>query len=185
MLKVVNALSSLLLGGALIFSASAQTLKYDAKRPPHFQDFPATEIWKQPPAPLKLATGSERMFRTQLTNAAKRPADFAGHYTMAFWGCGSNCSAAALIDLKMGAVYQPPLATPDANGWDRWIMCPGSFEGTGDEFHVDSRLMIVRCGMNYSEQLQKNVPDTWYFLWEQNGFRQLLYISGKSTPLKN
>jgi hypothetical protein len=96
------------------------------------------------------------MFRTQLTNAAKKPADFAGHFTMAVWGCGSECAAAALIDLTTGDVYQPPLATPNGTGWDRWVMCPGSFEGTGNEFQLDSRLMIVRCGLNYSDRLNKN-----------------------------
>ena len=58
-------------------------------------------------------------------------------------------------------------------------MCSACFEGANDEFHIDSSLMIVRCGLNYSERLQKNIPDTYYFLWEQNRFRQLLYVLGK------
>ena len=181
MVKVVSGLFSLLLTSVSVVSIAAQTLKYDAKNPPRFEDFPVTEIWKQPSAALKLTNKSERMFRTQLTNAAKESADFAGHFAMAGWGCGSVCSAAALIDLKTGDVFQPPLATPNGIGWDRWIMCPGSFEGTGNEFQVESRLMIVRCGLNYSELLQKNIPDTCYFLWEGNGFRQLLCLSGKSA----
>jgi hypothetical protein len=160
-------------------SAQAQTPKYTAKNPPRFQDFPVVEIWQGPPAPLKLITGSERMFKTKLTEATKQSASFAGHYTMAGWGCGSMCGAAAFIDLKTGDVYQPPLATPNGTGWDRWIMCPGLFEGTGDEFHVDSRLMIVRCGMNYSDRLQTNIPDTWYFVWEPNRFREVFFVSGK------
>jgi hypothetical protein len=166
---------------ALVALASllAQTPKYTAKNPPRFQDFPVAEVWNRPPAPLKLTTSSERMFKTRLTEANRQPAAFAGHYTMAFWGCGSVCSAAALIDLKTGEVYQPPLATPNGAGWERWIMCPGSFEGTDDEFHINSRLMIVRCGMNYSERLQKNIPDMWYFVWEQNRFRELLFVPGK------
>ena len=65
--------------------------------------------------------------------------------------------------------------------WERWINCPGNFEGTGEDFHVDSRLMIVRCGMDYSERLQKNIPDSWYFVWEQNRFRELLFVSGKES----
>ena len=59
--------------------------------------------------------------------------------------------------------------------------CTACFEGTDNEFHVDSRMMIVRCGLNYSERLQKNVPDTYYFLWEGDHFRQLLYVSGKAA----
>ena len=149
----------------LALSAAAQTPdsptgKFDAKHPPRFEDFPVTENWNPPPAPLKLTTRSERMFRTQLTNAQKEPPNFAGHYRMPYWGCGSVCAAAALVDLKTGDVIQPPLATPNATRWDRWIMCAASFEGTGDDFQVNSHLMIVRCGMNYSERLQKNIPDS-------------------------
>jgi hypothetical protein len=84
-----------------------------------------------------------------------------------------------LLDLQTGDVYQLPLAKTNGRGWERWIMCTASFEGADDEFHIDSRLMIVRCGMNYSERLRKNVPDTYYFLWEADHFRQLVYISGK------
>jgi hypothetical protein len=178
-LKVVKALSSLLLVCAMAFSASAQTVKYEPKNPPRFQDFPVTETWKQPPAPLKLTTGSERMFRTQLINAGKEAPNFAGHYRITYWGCGSVCSAGALIDLQTGDAFPLPLANPNGTGWDKWIMCAASFEGTDDEFKVNSRLMIVRCGMNCSEQLQNNIPNTLYFLWERDRFRQLLFISGK------
>jgi hypothetical protein len=58
-------------------------------------------------------------------------------------------------------------------------MCTAAFEGTNDEFHIDSRLMITRCGLNYSERMRKNVPGTYYFLLERNRFRQLLHVQGK------
>jgi hypothetical protein len=155
------------------------TVKYDANHPPRFEDFPVAEKWNQERASLKLSTGSERMFRTQLTNAAKEPPNFGGHYRITYWGCGSVCSAGALVDLHTGDAFPLPLAKPNGTGWEKWIMCTASFEGTGDEFHIDSRLMIVRCGMNFSESLKKNVPDLYYFVWENNRFRQLMFISGK------
>ena len=60
-------------------------------------------------------------------------------------------------------------------------MCTACFEGADDEFHLDSRLMIVRCGLNFSERLKKNIPDTYYFVLEDGRFRQLLFISGKQS----
>jgi len=122
------------------------------------------------------------MFRTNLAEGAKGPPTFAGHYRMTYWMCGSNCAAAALIDLDTGEVIPPPLAKPNGKGWERWIKCPASFEGTGDEFRLDSRLMIVRCGLNYSERLQKNIPDTYYFVLDQGAFRQILFVPGKTRP---
>lgn len=107
---------------------------------------------------LKLITRSERMFRTNLSNAAKEPPDFAGHYRIAYWGCGSNCSAGTMVDLKTGDIFPLPLAKPGGTGWNKCIMCTARFEGADDEFHPDSRLMIVR--------------------WEGNRFRQLLHVQG-------
>jgi hypothetical protein len=156
-----------------------QVAQFDAKHLPRFEDFPVSEKWSPPPALLKLTTPSERMFKTRLTNAAKEPPNFAGHYRVTYWGCGSECSAGALVDLQTGDAFPLPLAKPNGTGWEKWIMCTASFEGTGDEFHIESRLMIVRCGLNYSDHLQKNIPDTYYFLWEETRFRQLLFVSGK------
>src|SRR5207245_740192 len=87
-----------------------------------------SEIWHGGATPVKLVTRSERIFRTNLSNAAKEPSNFAGHYRVTFWGCGSVCSAAALIDLQTGDVFPPPLAEPNRRGWDRWIMCAASLK---------------------------------------------------------
>jgi hypothetical protein len=161
----------------LLISASPQS----KAQPPRFVDYPVTEDWRGIPAPPKLATATERMFRTRLTNAAKEPPNFADHYRITYWGCGSECSAGAVIDLQTGDVFSPPLGKPSGRGWEKWIMCPASFEGSNDEFHLDSRLIIVHCGLNYSDHLQKNVPDTYYFVWEQDHFRKLFFVSGKAA----
>jgi hypothetical protein len=149
------------------------------RRAPRFKDYPVREIWRGPAARLKLITKSERMFRTRLTEAAKEPPDFAGHYRFAGWGCGSVCGAGAIINLKTGAVYPPPLGGK-GEGWERWINCTASFDGTGLEYRPDSRLMIVRCGWNYDEQ-GKNHPDVYYLLWEGDRFRELLHIQPPKT----
>jgi hypothetical protein len=159
-------------------SQSKASTRAPAKQLPRFEDYPVTEIWHGTPAPVKLDTASERLFRTNLTTAAKEPPNFAGHYRFTFWGCGSYCGAGAVVDLETGIVYPPPLAAR-GNGWDRWIMSPGFAEDSGVDFRLDSRLVIVRGGINYSERLKANVPDVYYFLWEGDRFRQILFISGK------
>jgi hypothetical protein len=167
-----------LLGLAFTVPASAQTLN---SRFPRFEDYPVKEAWSGTASSPKLTTQSERMFSTKLTEAAKEPPNFARHYRVTYWGCGSNCAAGALIDLQTGSVAQLPLAKPSGTGWERWIECTACFDGANNEFHIDSRLMIVRCGLHFSERLQKNVPDMYYFLWEGNRFRRLLYVSGEAA----
>ena len=134
--------------------------------PPRFEDYPAEQGWKGPAATVRLATHSERMFRTRLTEAAQKPPDFAGHYRFAGWGCGSNCGAGAIVDLTTGVVYQPPLATK-GEGWEHWISCTAIFGDQPYEYRLTSRLMIVRCGVG--------TPDIHYLLWEGSGFRELLH----------
>jgi hypothetical protein len=171
-------MKTLLLIAALTVSMRAQA---PAARLPGFEDYPVKELWRSSPPSLKLTTPSERMFRTKLTEASKEQPNFAGHYRITYWGCGSVCAAGALIDLQTGDVFPLPLANPKGGGWDRWIECSASFDGTGDDFHLDSRLMIVRCGMNFSERLQKNVPDTHYFIWEGDRFKQVLFVAGEKA----
>jgi hypothetical protein len=157
-----------------MMSASAQE---SGKHPPRFEDFPVAEKWNQAPALVKLTTPSDRMFRTRLTNAAKVPPNFAGHYSIAIWGCGSNCISGAVVDLQTGTVMSPPLATSAAH----FSICQSAYENSGVDYRLDSRLMIVRCGLNYSERLDRNIPDNYYLVLEDNHFRQLLHLSGRQA----
>src|SRR5215207_9403419 len=46
-------------------------------------------------------------FRTNLRSAAKGGVNFAGHYILTTWGCGTNCSQSAIIDARTGRVFFP------------------------------------------------------------------------------
>jgi len=36
--------------------------------------------------------------------------NFAGHYVVIVWGCGAQCVMMAIVDVKTGIVYDPPLS---------------------------------------------------------------------------
>lgn len=149
---------------------------------PRFDRYPSATDWQGPSAAIKLTTPSERMFRTRLAEAGTQPPNFAGHYRITYWGCGSECSASAVIDLQTGHVYPPALGLK-GTGWERWISCTASFEGTGEEFHLNSRLMIIRCGFNFDQNGQ-NQPDVYYLLWEGSSFRELLHLRSTAGRLE-
>jgi hypothetical protein len=165
--------------GASLFLAGLSAL-CESPRAPQFEDYQVAQTWHGAPVPVKLTTPSERMFRTNLTNAAKETPNFAGHYRFTIWGCGSNCAAGAVIDLQTGRVYAPPLGGK-GDGWSRWIVSSAMMADAAIDFHPDSRLVIVRRGINYSERLKASVPDVYYFVWEGDRFRQLLFISGADS----
>jgi hypothetical protein len=162
----------LLLSLALIFplSASAQLSNL-----PRFEDY-ATVRWTGLAAPVELTSAEERMFRTNLSTAAKEPPNFAGHYRVAMWGCGTRCSGGAVIDLLTGKVFPLPLAGK-ATGEEHWIFCVDSPVKHTIEYRRNSGLMILRCGAMQSDAEGNSAPDLYYFVWEREIFREILHFA--------
>ena len=128
----------------------------------------------------QLTTQAQRLFRTQLRRAAQEPPNFATYYRFTIWGCGTECVSGALINFATGKVIAPPLAT-NSNAQMSFSVCQSAYEGFRVETRVDSRLLILRCGLNYDEELQRNVPDVYYFVLEGQRFRRLLHLHGQSA----
>ena len=145
----------------------AATAVFGADAIPRFEDFPATEQWRGPNAPVKLVRPDERQFRTRLRAGAQERPDFAGHYRFVGWGCGSLCAAGAIVDLKTGRVYPPP-KTVEGSGWDRWIFAGGPVRGPLIDFRVDSRLMIVR-----QPSADPLYEEARYYEWQGTRFKLL------------
>lgn len=139
---------------------------------PRFEDYPAT-VYKGRPAPLKLnGTKEARNFRTRLREGAKQGVNFAGHYTLGFWGCGTACLQVAVIDTKTGAVFFPT----ELNGFGVW------FWDNNDEalrFKPNSRLLVM-SGFPASEG-NKGEPKSglYYYEWTGRGLRLIKLVEKK------
>jgi hypothetical protein len=124
---------------------------------PKFERFRVKETVLGKPALPVLRRAKDQEYRTMIQTAAEKGPNFAGHYTIATWGCGSSCLQGALIDEKTGDIFDLPFTYI---GWS-----PGKFgDGTnGSEqvsFKKDSRLFAFRgcpeegterCGAYYYE----------------------------------
>lgn len=86
---------------ATLFAASA------GKRPA-FKDFPVEEIFHGKPVAPILVTKKQKLYRTMIREGARSKVEFAGHYTVPAWGCGSGCSEFAIVDSITGKVYDCP-----------------------------------------------------------------------------
>jgi hypothetical protein len=118
----------------------------DAKTRPQFKDYSVEQIYRGSPAAPKLITQGDRMFRTMIRNGAKADVDFAGHYTVPSWGCGTECDEFVIVDSITGTVFDVPFSV---------VELPGSYEkahGAEDhermEFHPDSRLLKLNMCPN-------------------------------------
>ena len=140
---------------AVAFGYSAE-----AGQPPRFQDFAVTNIFKSKPAAVDLSSHPEaRHYRTELRRQAADGADFAGHYKIAIWGCGSSCAEFAIVDSQSGHVYFPPELL-----YATWT----GYEGTngGFEYRLDSRLFVLHGSPEEKPQI-----GTFYYVWQTNTLR--------------
>lgn len=101
------------------------------KKTPRFKDYSVNEIYKGKNAPLNL-THDNKTFRARLKWAVdNQKPNFAGHYILTTWGCGTSCIMGAVIDAKTGKV----------SWWNFSICC---WYGDEDmiEFRSDSKLIV-------------------------------------------
>jgi hypothetical protein len=60
------------------------------------------------PARLNFSnSGIEKEYQTIIENTVKKEGvNFAGHYTLVQWGCGSPCQVCVVVDLKTGKIHK-------------------------------------------------------------------------------
>lgn len=109
---------------------------------PPFTHYPAGVPYRGATTAPRLAPGTAAWrFRTRIREAAQQPANFAGHYVLASWGCGAECLSFAIIDRKTGAVYFN----------DQTVCCWGT--AVPDDFEpvrglLSSRLLVLTGMLN-------------------------------------
>ncbi len=129
-------------------------------RPPQFDDFPTHRIYKGKPAAVDLGSNPQApTYRTRLKEAAPKGPCFAGHYTVAEWGCGSNCQSINFIDVRNGKVIDG--VTTDRSA----------------EYRLDSDLFIANPSDDeefaYEDDPGAFIPISYYVM--QNGRLNLIY----------
>jgi hypothetical protein len=68
-----------------------------------FHEYSVEKVYTGTPAAPKL-TKAHRVFRTRIREGAKEPPNFAGHYRIVTWGCGTWCVEFLIVDSVSGKV---------------------------------------------------------------------------------
>jgi len=119
-----------------------------------------------------------RMFRTNLRNSAKEGVNFAGHFVVSNWGCGTNCSETAIIDARSGRVFFPSILEGAAFGF-----CETPEESEPIVYKPNSRLFIL-YGFKGGELDKPNSKcGIYYFEWTGTTFHQLKFDEKKRTDM--
>jgi len=138
---------------------------------PKLADFAVPKSATIHPKPPILSTAKDRHYRTAIRTSTVKGENFAGHYTIAQWGCGTGCLEFVIVDVSTGKVYDPFFQTVDYH-------YPSEDLDTESEwwcytenlnYSLDSRLLIIEgclsgksCGRNY-------------FVMEPSGLRHIHY----------
>lgn len=113
---------------------------------PEFDQFPVTEVFTSKPAAPQIRTAGDRMFRTRIREGASKGPNFAGHLTIATWGCGTGCISIAIIDAQTGVIYKTPFSSLS---WPAGLQFEGGPPRSGGRleylsFNIKSRLLVAR-----------------------------------------
>jgi hypothetical protein len=151
-MQLSSSLLSVLLGGVTGATASGQAPK------PRFNDYRAGAPYAGPCAVPLLQRGTNAwQYRSQIRRIAAQKPNFAGHYSVGTWGCGSECLHYAIVDAQTGKVY-----------YNQSQQCDWTFGLTYRditkpiEFHLSSRLFILDGSVGGDEQYRPH-----YFKFEQ------------------
>jgi hypothetical protein len=136
------------------------------ERPPKFSDFSVSAIYSGRSVRPKITTPEAQEFRIRLIEAASGMPNFAGHYIVVKWGCGTACVAGGVIDALTGQVTFFPFAYVCC-----WQNVKSKFEPI--RFLPNSRLIV------FSGQLhEEGEMGTHYFIFDNGHFNSL-----KTIPL--
>ena len=140
--------------------------------PPVFESYPATPTKDKPHVVDLSSHPRARRYRTMLRTQAQEGANFAGHYTIAGWGCGIACLEFAIVDASTGKVYFPPqikTVTADHVGPTPTEPEPTFF---ALRYRENSRLLIVIGALNDDPSMEGIA----YYHWTGKSLKRLRWF---------
>jgi hypothetical protein len=105
------------------------------------------------PSDRDLLPDSDERYRGSVTLDAQQGPNFAGHYTIAQWSCGTGCSSSVVVDAETGQLYRHmPYGTLDTSGTAY----------TGLSFRINSSLLIVEGCIDTDQTEQPDCSRSYY-----------------------
>ncbi len=95
---------------------------------PAFASFPAGREYRGAPASVDFASDPDaRRFQTVLEAGIRNGPNFAGHFRIVTWGCGTQCQSYVTVDVATGRIFGDSAL---------------EFDCYDPKFRVDSRLVV-------------------------------------------
>ena len=154
-----------------------------AEEIPRFENFKVTAAFAGTSAAPLLRTPLQRMYRTMIQQGVakgwgvfrdakeKVGPNFAGHYIVVQWGCGTSCVMMVIVDALTGKIYDIPLGF-GREGGQRMVLPGLGLSPAEVAFRLTSRLWkIDACpDQPYKEHA---LCYSYYYLRQDNNWRLL------------
>jgi hypothetical protein len=140
---------------------------------PRFRDYPVREIFKGKPAKIEWPPDypQHEFFRLSIQDLIDGGVNFASHYAVREWSCGTDCRWLVILDMKTGrflkaSPYGVLSLTEDQknNGKNDWL-----------QIRPDSRLLIASGCFNVESPKKPVKCGTKYFVLEKAKFVLVRY----------
>ena len=142
---------------------------------PQFEAYPASVYEGQNALPNLSSDSQTRMSRTRIKEWSKVKPNFAGHYILATWGCGTDCMQMAIIDAKTGKVFHPNGVTLNAanNVHDTLLKGKPNWPNEGSlKFQANSELLVL-IGMPEEDTRRRGIS---YYIWHNNRLSLMRFV---------
>jgi hypothetical protein len=164
----------------LTFYAAAGWSQTNSSSLPKFENFLASSEYSGTLAELRYPASMEKRYKREIRDnyVVETKPNFAGHFVLLHWSCGTACKEMAIVDARNGNIYFPPI-TDEGIGVPSYFLPfltypNGGTTGPVLQFRTDSRLLIIKC--NQGKGWRSYI---FYFLWQHDKWRLL-----RKEPLK-
>jgi len=131
----------IILSGAYYFIRTNNVGFQTDKSLPTFEQYKVGDIFQGTPSEPNFESRPEaKTFITRISEGAKEGPNFAGHYTVVSWGCGTSCQSSAVLDAKTGD-----------------IVVYGILSVYGLSYELNSSLLVVNPRENIPDLLLKDL----------------------------
>jgi len=146
-----------------------------ASREPSFKSYPAT-VEKRQAKSINFKDPAARTMRTRLSEALAGGVNFAGHYIVAGWGCGTGCISGAVIDARDGKVYWPLPLYALASGTN----ADGNYVDEPVAYSKNSRLLVITGSPGVKDNQKEKPSGKYFYEWRGNDLKLIKFIPIKS-----
>ena len=112
-----------------------------------------------------------RSLHTRLTAGLRSGVNFAGHYVLVGWGCGTGCISGAIIDARTGNVIWPE----QLSGIGVYY-AGDSYADEPVAYKKNSRLLVITGSPGVLKNAPEKPAGIYYYEWERERFRLVKFV---------